>query len=109
MPRGRPVADAPRGRLTLQQAADATEMGYQRVYTLVTSGQVPGEQDASGVWTIARRDLRLIKPRPPAETDRKAVMLRPDLERYSRWERAAGDRPVSVWLGELADREAKRS
>jgi hypothetical protein len=108
MPRGRPPTDVARGRLTLQQAAETSGLSYQRVYTLVTGGEVPGEQDAAGVWTIAAKDVRLIQRRPPANTDRKAVMLRPDLERYAAWERAAGDQPVSVWLGELADAAAKR-
>jgi hypothetical protein len=38
-----------------------------------------------------------------ADADRKAVMLRPDLDRYAAWERAAGKRAVSTWLGDLAD------
>jgi hypothetical protein len=33
-------------------------------------------------------------------------MLRPDLERDAAWKRAAGDRGVSVWLGELVDAAA---
>jgi hypothetical protein len=35
-------------------------------------------------------------------------MLRVPHERYKAGERAAGDQPVSTWLGELADQAAKR-
>jgi hypothetical protein len=100
---GRRKVPPPRGRITLQQAADLSGLGYHRVYTLVTSGEVPGDQDASGVWTIARKDAARIKRREPAGDKRKAVMLRPDLERYAAWARAAGARPVSSWLAALAD------
>jgi hypothetical protein len=55
------------------------------------------------VITVARRDLKLLARQQPADTDRRAVMLRPDLEQYAAWERKAGDRPVSTWLAELAD------
>ena len=106
MKRGRPPAAAPRGRVTLQQAAELAGVSYSAVYRRVTGGELPSQRDASGVVTIARRDVRLIKLREPAGDDRKAVMLRPDLERYAAWERAAGDKPVSVWLGELADAAA---
>ena len=109
----RPPAKPPRGRVTIQETADLAGLGYQRVYTLVTSGEVPSERDESGGWTIARRDAAQIKRREPADTNRKAVMLRVPLERYAAWERAPrprapGDQPVSTWLGELADAAAKR-
>ncbi len=57
--------------------------------------------------TIARSDVRLIQLRPSvdaADPKRHAVMLRPTNERYAAWERAAEDKPVSVWLMELADK-----
>jgi hypothetical protein len=70
---------------------------------------VPSERDESGVYTIAKRDAAKIKRREPAETDRKAIMVRVPLGRYAEWERAAGDRPVSTCLGELADAAVRRS
>lgn len=101
---GRPPATAPRGRVTLEQAAELAGVSYQVAHRRVTAGVVPSERDPSGVITIRRRDVKLIQPRAPAKGDgRKAVMLRPDLERYAAWERAAGDRPVSSWLAALAD------
>jgi hypothetical protein len=66
-------------------------VSYALVYRRVTAGAVASERDASGVITVARRDLKLLARRPKAETDRRAVMLRPDLQRYKAWERAAGD------------------
>lgn len=106
---GRPKATAPRGRLTMEQAAELAGVSKSAVQRRVAAGAVPARTEPDGVVTIARRDVRLIQPREPADTDRKAVMLRPDLERYAAWERAAGDKPVSVWLGELADAAARRS
>jgi hypothetical protein len=76
----------------------------------VDAGTVPARTVPDGVLTIARCDVRLIVPGEPADTDRRAVMLRPTLERHAAWVRAsaAADQPVSVWLGELADRGLAR-
>lgn len=106
---GRPRAVAPRGRVTLEQAAELVGVSKSAIQQRVWKGIVPARTEPSGVVTIARSDLKLIEPREPSDGDgRKAVMLRPDLERYAAWERAAGDRPVSTWLGELADAAAGR-
>lgn len=104
---GRPKATAPRGRVTLAAAAaELTGVSRSAVYRRIESGELPSLM-VGGVVTIARRDLKRIEPREPAAGDgRRAVMLRPDLERYASWERAAGDRPVSSWIAELADRAA---
>jgi hypothetical protein len=102
-PRGRPPAEAPRGRLTLQEAAELAGVSYSLVYRRVQDDEVPSESDASGVITIARRDLKLLTKRPKADTKTHAVMVRPELEQYAAWERAAGDKAVSAWLEELAD------
>ena len=107
--RGRPKASAPRGRVTLEQAAELSGVSYWVAHRRVAEGAVPSQRDPSGVVTLARRDVKLIRPREPGDGDgRKAVMLRPDLERYAAWKRAAGDLPVSTWLGELADRAAEQ-
>lgn len=92
--------------MTLQEAARLAGVSYASAYRRVTAGVVPSERDESGVVTIARRDVRLIKLRPAADNSRRAVMLRPSNERYAAWERAAGDKPVSRWLMELADAAA---
>ena len=106
---GRPKASAPRGRVTLEQAAELSGVSKSAVQQRVWKGVVPARTELDGVVTIARRDVKLIHPREPSDGDgRKAVMLRPDLERYAAWKRAAGDRKVSVWLGELADAAAGR-
>lgn len=100
---GRPRAEAPRGRVTLERAAELSGLSRSAVYRRAESGEVPSRMD-DGVVTIARGDVRLLRPREPGAGDgRKAVMLRPDLERYAAWERAAGDKPVSAWLAALAD------
>jgi hypothetical protein len=67
---------------------------------------LPVERDASGVVTIARRDVRLIVPREPANDKRKPVMVRVSRVRCAAWKRAAGSKPVSTWLAELADAAA---
>jgi hypothetical protein len=68
---------------------------------------VPARTEPDGVVTIARGDVKLIQPREAGAGDgRKAFMMRPDLERYAAWERAAraaGGLPVSSWLSALAD------
>jgi hypothetical protein len=52
-------------------------------------------------------DIGELKTRGQEGEDRIAVMFRPPAARYAAWEEAAGDKPVSVWLGELADKAAK--
>lgn len=103
---GRPKATAPRGRVTMEQAAELAGVSKSAVQRRVAAGAVPSRTEPDGVVTIARAHVRLIQPREPAEADgRKAVMLRPDLERYAAWERAAvaAGKPVSSWLADLAD------
>lgn len=104
---GRSRAAAPRGRVTLEQAAELAGVSKSAVQRRVAAGAVPARTEPGGFVTIARRDVRRIVPREPAAGDgRRAVMLRPSLERYAAWERAAGDQRVSTWLAELADRAA---
>ncbi len=106
---GRPKAVAPRGRVTLEQAAELSGLSKPTVHRRIKAGVVPARTGADGSLSIARRDVRLLQPREPSEGDaagRRPVQLRPSLARYAAWEYAAGDKPVSVWLGELADKAA---
>lgn len=106
MTAGRPPHVAARGRVTLQQAAELAGVPYSLVYSRVRDGVVPSERDGTGAITIARNDVKLIKAREPAASDRKAVMIRVPLEEYAAWERAAGNRPVSSWLRRLGNAAA---
>jgi hypothetical protein len=100
---GRKPATAPPGRLTLQQVADGAGLTRARVQQLVDQGKLAAELE-NGAWTVARDDAATVRrqePRP--RRDVKATMVRSTPERYARWAKAAGDKPVSVWLAELAD------
>lgn len=100
---GRRSIPPPDGRVTLQQAADISGLSYPEVHRRVSNGLAPGEQDASGVWTMTAEDAGNLKRREPAGDLRKAVMVRVPVARYEAWERAAKDKPVSTWMAELAD------
>ena len=95
-PRGRPPASAPRGRVTLQAAAELAGVSYSLVYRRVEAGEVPSERDASGVITVARLDLKLLGRRPKADTKTHAVMVRPELAQYAAWQREAERRGLAV-------------
>lgn len=104
---GRPPSTPPAGRLTLADAASLAKVAYSVVYQRVTNGQIPSaEQDAgSGTWTIAKRDVKLIRPgRAPKYPDgRKPFYVRVGLKRAAAWERTAGSKGVTAWLIALAD------
>jgi hypothetical protein len=60
----------------------------------VITGQVEGDD---GTWSIRCSDAAQLERRPPADDKRRAVMLRPDLERYTAWEhKAAEARPSAA-------------
>lgn len=101
---GRPPATAPRGRVILPEAAELADVSYSLVHRYATAARCRASVTPPGVITLARRDPKLPARLLPADMDRKAEMLRPTFEHYAAWERAAGDKPVSVWLGELADK-----
>lgn len=105
---GRPKASAPRGRVTMAEAAELAGVSKSAVQRRVAAGDVPARTEEDGVITIARSDVALIEPREPADDTRVAVQVRVPRERYAAWERAAGDKPVSVWLAELGDAAAAR-
>lgn len=97
---------SPSDRLTLSEVVTATGVTYAVAYHRVAIARsVPSaEQDAAGVWTIARRDLALIRRREPRYPDgRRAYNLKISPERAAAWQRAAGGRSVQAWLSALAD------
>jgi len=103
---GRPRAIAPFGRVTLRSAAEISGVSYEYLQRLALRGDLPTAKQIDGVWTVTKLASSQIKRREPADTERHAVMLRPAIERYATWARASGTRPVSVWLGDLADLES---
>lgn len=103
---GRPKAAAPRGRVTLEQAAELSGLSRATVHRRIQDGIVSARTEPDGSLSIARKDVKLLKPRESGQGDaagRRPVQLRPTLERYASWGRAAGDKAVGAWLGELAD------
>ena len=106
--RGRPRPIPPPGYLTIKSAADALDASYSTVYRAVQDKLVRSKQQGSTRFVL-EVDLTKIRtaldaPHAAAHADgRKAVYLRPDLERYERWERAAGQDKVSTWVAGLAD------
>ena len=75
----------------------------------IPAGTVRHQRDGWAIFVDVRDVGEIeLKPRGQEGTDRVAVMVRPERSRYEAWERAAGDKPVSTWLGELADAAVKR-
>jgi len=115
---GRPKATAPRGRVTPERAAELSGLSRSAVFRRIAAQAVPSRTEPDGTVTIALRDVRRLQPQqrglslsrsPVPAVGRRAVMLRPDIERYEAWARAAGGKPVSTWLAELADRAVARA
>lgn len=100
--RRRGKVEAPPGHVSLGEAAAITGLSLTAVWRRVSSGEVPADE-SSEILAIAADDIALIKPRNKGKDPRRAVFLRPRPERYAAWARVAGDKPVSTWLGELAD------
>ena len=96
---------SPSDRLTLAEAAAAAGVTYHVVYRLVAIARtVPSaEQDTAGVWTIARRDLGLIRKRERRHAEYKAYNLKVSPERAAAWAEKAHPRSVQAWLTRLAD------
>jgi hypothetical protein len=104
----RPTYQAPPGRLTLRDAAEMLEISYHVAYTRLTdtANPIPYKRDGT-IYTIAEEDLGSLARQKSAPQDKRIpVMNRVSRERYAAWERAAGDKPISTWLGELGDRAA---
>lgn len=94
--------------LTINQAADAAGVSYATVYRHVQARTIRYLQADNQVIFVDARDVgKITKHEPPDRRPKIPVQLKPLATRYKAWERAAGERPVSVWLGELADKAAK--
>lgn len=95
----------PSDRLTLAEAASSAGVTYAVAYHRVAIARtIPSaEQAPDGVWTIARRDLPLIRRRERTHTEYKAYNLKVSPERAAAWARAASGRSVQSWLTAIAD------
>lgn len=103
MTSGRRPTVPPAGRVTLQEAARLSKLSYAEVHRRVSNGLAPGEQDASGIWTMAAADAKRLKRRQKSDDPRKAVMVRVPVAEHRAWERAAGRVPVATWLRRLGN------
>jgi hypothetical protein len=104
----RPTYQAPPGRLTLREAAEQVGIKYHVAYTRLNDPSLPIPHERDGnIYTIAEQDLgMLVRDRGGPQDKRIAVMNRVSPERHAAWKRAAGDKAVSTWLGELGDKAA---
>ena len=108
---GRPALVAPPGYVTIERAAELLDVSYSTIYKRIHAHGCAVELAFGSGGTFIRRDqLGELKSerRASSDEDRHAVQVRPSLERYRKWERAAGDKPVSTWLGDLADKAVAR-
>lgn len=111
--RGRPRPTPPPGYLTIKEAADEADASYSTVYRMIQADQVEWKRQGS-TWFVLAADVEKIRGALEAtgeqSDDRKAVMLRPNRERYDRWEKAAGpNKRVSTWVAELADEASAKA
>lgn len=96
--------------LTINEAATAAGVSYATVYRHVQDEKIRSLQADNQVIFVDARDVgKIVKHEPPDRRPKVPVQLKPLAARYKAWERAAGDKPVSVWLGELADRAAVKA
>ncbi len=100
---GRPRAEAPTGWLTLHDAAKASGLSRSTVHRRVTAGVARSRSGPSGETLVDARDVGKLKPRARAQTARAAYQVRPTVKRDAAWSKAAGAKPITVWLGELGD------
>lgn len=105
--RGRPEPIAPAGYVTIKRAAELAEASYSTVYKYIDKKIIRGMK-SDGAWFVREVDVKKIRENMDARGEgdgRHAVMLRPDDERYERWENAAdaAGQKVSTWVAGLAD------
>ena len=98
---------APSGMLTVREACLLAEVNPVTVYRRVRDGAVTSIRDPSGALFVAHADLPALRKIRAKGAPRVAISLRPVVARHAAWVAAAGGRPVSVWLGEVADAAAR--
>lgn len=104
----------PRGLVTLQEAAELSEqqnpghgIGPAEVYRrFVRDPDPPLAVRVKGKWYIRRSEALTLTRRAPSTDERRAVQVRPKIDRYAAWEAEAtrSGMSVGVWLLALADR-----
>jgi hypothetical protein len=93
---GRPKATAPRGRVTMAEAGAIANVSKSAVQRRIAAGDLPARTEPDGVVTIARKDVKLIVPRAPADGDRVAVQLRGTRAQHEAWTYVAQRRGLKV-------------
>lgn len=120
---GRPAVKAPKGCLTMADAAKRAGLSYSGLYRYIQSGEVSHTQDDQGVILIpatAIKELRdKIKSRAASlKKGRRAICVRVAPDEYERFEAAIAashedkktEPPtVAEWLTELGLRAASRA
>ena len=122
---GRPAVKAPKGCLTVADAAKRAGLSYSGLYRYIQSGEITHTQDDQGVILIpvtAIKDLRdKLKYRAASlKKGRRAICVRVTPDVYDRFEEAivaahakreTEDAPPTVaeWLAELGERAANRA
>lgn len=100
---GRPSIVAPKGFVSVADAAARRGVSYSVAYRHVKSGAVRSQQEPSGVLLVDERDLALIsKHEPPKDRERIAVQLSPTPKRHRAWATLA--RASQMTVTELAYR-----
>ncbi len=89
--------------LTVREAAHLAEVTRMTVYRRVHDGDVAVVRTPSRTLLVSQADVAKLRKKRANGQPRVAVSIRPVVLRHAAWVMAAGGRPVSVWLGELAD------
>lgn len=101
--RGRPPIQAPKGYVSVAAAAERRGAALGTVYRAIREGVVGSAQVGNDVVVLVS-DIPRIPVREPAKnSQRVAVMVRPNIARFHKWQAAAGDMAVSEWLIRMAD------
>ena len=104
--RGRPVAEAPEGMVTIRQAAALTGVGPASVYRRVVADLVRYKQSENGTVYIDERDLSLLSNKRPKTKRRVNIWLRVTEEQRAAWLAAAGNKKLTLWVIAAADKSS---